>query len=293
MRDKKHYVINQPPRSVPLSVRLRILLGGFMNQFGWLFLGFGLIFVWIFALNSEMKYYFHFRGQLQTAVGKILEIRATGTIVNNRRVCEYRYHFDVDGRRYEDFSYSTDSRVKNGSEVVVEYGDPEVSRIQGMSKAIFPAWIVPITIIFPLVGFGLILGGLKKGLHGIYLLTNGEVGKGRIKSKEPTTVRINGRVVYRLTFEMIAPDGKTYETVTKTHTPEYLEDQEEECLLFDPFDPACAEMMDNLPGFPEIDENGFIKPKSWGITFWVILAPALTIVGHGTFLYLKFGGGLQ
>jgi hypothetical protein len=33
-----------PPRAVPLSLRLGVLLGGSRNPFGWMLLGFGLIF---------------------------------------------------------------------------------------------------------------------------------------------------------------------------------------------------------------------------------------------------------
>ena len=33
-----------PPRDVPLTVRLQVLFGGFLNQFGWLFFGFGMVF---------------------------------------------------------------------------------------------------------------------------------------------------------------------------------------------------------------------------------------------------------
>ncbi|MHC4335254.1 MAG: hypothetical protein ACYSUP_15040, partial [Planctomycetota bacterium] len=53
-----------PPRPVPLSVRIVILFGGFMNQFGWLFVGFGLIFVWIFTLRADVTSWYYFRGQL-------------------------------------------------------------------------------------------------------------------------------------------------------------------------------------------------------------------------------------
>jgi hypothetical protein len=52
-----------PPRPVPLSVRVVILFGGFMNQFGWLFVGFGLIFVWVFTLRADVTSWFYFRGQ--------------------------------------------------------------------------------------------------------------------------------------------------------------------------------------------------------------------------------------
>jgi hypothetical protein len=69
-----HNILNLagPPRDVPLSVRLRVLLGGFLNQFGWFFFGFGLVFVWAFTVNADLTSWYRFRGHLDTAQGKVL-----------------------------------------------------------------------------------------------------------------------------------------------------------------------------------------------------------------------------
>ena len=48
-----NYALAQPPRHVPWLVRSQVLFGGFASQFGWLFFGFGFIFVWIFGLNAD------------------------------------------------------------------------------------------------------------------------------------------------------------------------------------------------------------------------------------------------
>ena len=38
-----------PPREVPTGLRLMVLFGGALTQFGWVFFGFGMIFVWAFG----------------------------------------------------------------------------------------------------------------------------------------------------------------------------------------------------------------------------------------------------
>ncbi len=42
-----------PPRHVPRSLRLGMLLGGFFNQLGWFIFGFGMIFYWIFVVQAD------------------------------------------------------------------------------------------------------------------------------------------------------------------------------------------------------------------------------------------------
>jgi hypothetical protein len=74
--------------------------------------------------------------------------------------------------------------------------------------------------------------------------------------------------------------------------PEELEDETAEPLLYEPMNPSYALMLDDLPGGPRVDEDGYIKTKS--PIFTVIRAivsltiPAAVIIGHGTYIYLKF-----
>jgi hypothetical protein len=55
MNRKYFYDLALPPRYVPWLVRGQLLFGGFTNQFGWLWLGFSLIFVWLFGLNADLS----------------------------------------------------------------------------------------------------------------------------------------------------------------------------------------------------------------------------------------------
>ena len=42
-----------PPRRVGYLAWLPVLFGGSMNQFGWCFFAFGMIFVWLFVANCD------------------------------------------------------------------------------------------------------------------------------------------------------------------------------------------------------------------------------------------------
>jgi len=45
----------RPQRSIPLPILVRVLFGGMVSQMGWLFLGFGLIFVWVFVVHVDFS----------------------------------------------------------------------------------------------------------------------------------------------------------------------------------------------------------------------------------------------
>ncbi len=290
------YNLAGPPRNVPLSVRLRVLLGGFLNQFGWIFFGFGLVFVWAFTLNADLTGWYLFRGQLDTTEGKTIDCKKTlfseGGSEHSKGTPVYtiRYAFTAaDGTEYKGLSYVTGRQFEQGQKVTVEYpqGKPHTSRIKGMRQKPFGHFgIFP--VVFPLIGLLFIIRGIRKGIKANRLLTLGEQTTGKLKSKERTNTKVNKKPVYKLTFEFKTPEGMTYETMVKTHETGKLEDEAEEPLLYDPMRPAYAVMLDDLPGNPRINDNGNIQAGSASGTIMLLIIPLATIIGHGIYIYLKF-----
>jgi len=290
------YNLAGPPRSVPLSVRLRILLGGFLNQFGWIFFGFGLVFVWAFTLNADLTSWYRFRGQLETSEGKVIDCKKTlyseGGSKHSKGTPVYEIHYDfttADGTEYKGLSYITGKQFELGQKVTIEYpqGKPQTSRIKGMrQKPVGLFGIFP--VVFPMIGLLFIIRGIKKGIKANRLLTLGEQTTGRLKSKERTNTKVNKKPVFKLTFEFNTPEEMTYETLVKTHETGKLEDQAEEPLLYDPVHPSYAVMLDDLPGNPRIMENGTIQAGSAAGTIMLLIIPLATIIGHGIYIYLKF-----
>ncbi|MHC4397602.1 MAG: DUF3592 domain-containing protein [Planctomycetota bacterium] len=285
-----------PPRSVPLSVRLRVLFGGVLNQAGWFFFGFGLAFVWAFTLNADLTSWYRFRGQLDTTEGKVIGSKKTlfskGGSSHYKDTHVYAIHYAftaADGKEYKGLSYITGKQFEQGQKVTIEYpqGKPQTSRIKGMRQkpvgffGIFP-------VLFPLIGLLLITGGIRKGLKANQLLALGEQTTGRLKSKEKTNKQVDKEPVYKLTFEFNTPEGMTFETVVKTHETGKLEDQAEEPLLYDPMRPSYAMMLDDLPGNPRIMENGTIQAGSVAMTIMALIIPLTTIIGHSIYIVLKF-----
>jgi hypothetical protein len=197
--------LGAPPRHVPLLVRSLVLFGGFANQFGWLFFGFGLIFP------------------------------------------------------------------------LALWGQKNV-----------PTAAYLVSLIFPLIGAILIANGLRMGIKANRLLAYGKTAAGKLTSKVGTNVQINEKTVYKLTFEFTAEDGYSYEVIAKSHTPEKLEDEAQEPLLYDADDPNYAVMLDSLPGSPRVDERGNIRTASPVQALLSLVLPLVTIIGHGTYACMRF-----
>ena len=283
-------VLAPAPREVPTTLRLQVLFGGVMSQMGWFFLGFGMIFVWVFGAHADILSLYHFRGRLATATGVVLESNSTRVSYNERPVFAYHYSFVTpNGQQHEGVSCSV-RRLEPGSRVTVEYREakPSVSRIQGMGRGALPWWVSLFVCIFPAVGIGFIIPALRHGRKACRLLGNGRLAVGILRAMEPTGSHINKRPVYRMVFGFQAEDGRPYEATAKTHEPERLRDQPRELLLYDPLDPSYAVMLDSLPGSPEIDLKGSFRARRPAAALGALLAPMLTIVGHGVYAVVRY-----
>lgn len=280
---------NSPaPRAVPLSVRLRVLFGGFNNQFGWIFFGFGLIFVWLFALHADIASPILFSFQTRTTLGIVESINSTNASEDDVQIYEVNYsYFDDLGRQRSGSSYSTGAPGV-GARVTVEYlsAVPSISRVEGMRRTLFGPWAV-FPVLFPLIGLGFLYSGIKYGLKANRLLTEGRIAFGKLMSTEGTRASINNQPVLKLTFSFTANDGDEYEAIAKTHQPQDLRDEEQEPLLYDEKDPSYALLLDDLPGSTSFDSSGNLLPAATLETAMTLVLPGLTVVGHGVYLLLS------
>jgi hypothetical protein len=278
-----------PPRPVPLSVRLRLLFGGMANQLGWLFFGFGMIFFWIFACETDIAALWQFRGELQTAPGIVTQCDESGFEVNDARVYTHRYQFEHGGHSYQGVSYARGRNQSEGSQVTVEFpaDRPQRSRIEGMDTAIMPVWALAIAL-FPIVGMAVLGYGFHRGLVAARLLRHGNLASGRLVSKEPTGSSVNEQRVYKLVFEFAAEDGSIRQVATSTHDTARLEDELDEPLVYDPGRPDSAVLLDSLPGTPRIDVQGQIAPLRLITVVWVLVLPTASVVGHGIYIYYRW-----
>ncbi|MBN2087977.1 hypothetical protein JW964_00100 [candidate division KSB1 bacterium] len=280
----------QNHREVPLSVQFRLLFGGFFNQFGWAFFGFGMIFVLIFGLQSDVSS-IYFTGKLEQQDAFLIHVEPTTVSSNNAPVNAFYFRYRApNGEPFQSISYSTDI-LKDSAMVKIEYpsGKPHLARIVGMRRAQFPP-IVLVVLIFPAVGLGMMYIGMRKGLKSIQLLKNGILTRGRLLAKKPTHIRVNNQPMYEYQFEFKDELGQMHLLKEKAVDNPELEDEALETLLYDPDKPQKGILLDNLPGAPVLDENGTIEPAPLLAVSLVMLIPLIDIIVYGSLLLSRLKG---
>ena len=290
-------VISRPPREVPLPTKLVVLFGSPLSQFGWVFFGFGMVFVWLFAANADWSSLFSFRGALETAPGIITASEQTNASegggkrrkgVSNRRkstpIFAHQFKFSYGGAEYTGTSYCPSGGLRDNQTVTVEFpvGKPTVSRICGMRRGVFGLGAA-FVLIFPAVGLALALQGLFSGRKAIQLLANGVMVQGLLTDKTATNTRVNKRPVMKLTFEFTDALGQLRQAVLKTADTERLEDNPFERIFYDPQNPKSSVLLDALPGKQGFDGDGRLKASGFGRAFGAIVLPivAATVVAIG------------
>ncbi len=265
-----------PPRKVPWTLSLRVLLGDGLTLFGWILYCFGMIFVLVFGRNLNVADLTSFHGNLSTVPGVVVEVEDTSMEVNEEEVVGWLFTYEVEGQRLEGFCYTNGWDHAEGKAVTVEFptGQPTRARIVGSRLSEVPFWLLPVIGIFPAVGLLCVVFGVRGGLKGQSLLSRGVLARGRLQGKTPTNMTVNDQTVYELSFAF-SPPGFSREFLCKarTHQTESLEDEAEEPLLYLESDPQRAVMLDSLPGGGGIGADGKFQAPGLIVTLLILLGP--------------------
>ncbi|MGB0221526.1 MAG: DUF3592 domain-containing protein [Sinimarinibacterium flocculans] len=277
----------RPPRPLSVALVLQTLFGGVLQQMGWLFFGFGMIFVWVFAAQAEIAWSLR-AGALGETQARVLGTVDTRASINDTPVYGTRYRFSVGGRDFEAVSYATGRRLGTGQTATVEYSlaRPQMSRIRGMRSTMFGPMVL-FVLVFPAIGLAFVLGAVPGRLRELHLLRHGLPAHGRLIEKSPTNTRINDRTVYRLRFEYRTRDGRTGQAQARSHEPEELEDEAQEAVLYDPHDLGRAVVFDGMAGKPRVGRDGKLHASAAAAAARLVL-PLATLVGHGGWAWLRF-----
>jgi hypothetical protein len=172
-------------------------------------------------------------------------------------------------------SYTFSPEPAPGETVPVELvtSNPEVSRIRGLRYRAFGA-LAGFVLIFPLVGFGMVVHGMRRGLRNIRLLAQGRPARGTLVGKRATNVKINNAPVYELTFRFRDRDGREQQGAIRTLHTAPMEDEPHERLLYDPHQPRHIVLLDDLGRDVRVDEHGRLVAQRG--SFLVLLLPILT-----------------
>lgn len=281
-------------RPVALPVVLDALFGGVPALIGWVFLGIGMVFVWIFVPEVDTVSLHAFGPDSVVAVGKVTSVSKTnwseGGDDDTPGTPIYRivYEFEANGRTVPGASFETGQSHSPGQAVSIEYApdQPEISHIQGLrTSPMGPA--VLFVLVFPLVGGIIAAVRFVRGLRTLRVLRCGKQARGKLVEKHPTNTRINNQTVYRLVFEFADESGNTHRAEARTHQTSRLEDDADELLLYDPGHPEQARLLDELPCAPRLEGDGRLVATRPG-RGWAALAAPVIALGIQPVLALVF-----
>ncbi|BBM86504.1 hypothetical protein [Candidatus Uabimicrobium amorphum] len=271
--------LKKSPRDVSRGLRLNLLFGGFYNQFGWFFFGFGMIHVWVFGINADYLEYHKFFEQPIESEGSVTAVVAEDDSFR----CNYE--MNIDGTVHRGSALSN-KKYDVGETVMIHHfsENPQWSQIHDLGdNGGIPFFIAWAASIFPLIGLTFVFFGIRRGKKSIFLITDGNETTGKLTNKEATNVRVNNQRVYKYTFEFKDDLGNTQQAIAKTHLQHILQN-DEEVILYHPLRPSESILIDNLPGNPRVNEKGEFEAHIAKTILYSII-PGLAIFGHGTVLF--------
>lgn len=287
-----------PPRSIPLTVILKLFFAGMVNQLGWLMLGVGIIFTLVIAKNSDMSFINYPEGSgWKTVSGKITEVKESGFKESRKRrysgstsktiyVFSYKYK-TPDNKLHYGVSFSTnntkgtDPKGKNEySTVTVQYwkAKPDISRIKGFRMRPYASFGL-ITAVFPLIGLVIVIVGLYNGARAYVFMSGGAFAMGTLRDSTLDSFSTSNNPVYKMIFSYNDQTGREHVIQVKTRTPCAVEDDLKEPLLYNPKKPSSGVLLDLILGSPDINEKGiFVDRKPHLALLWCII-PFLSSFG--------------
>jgi hypothetical protein len=250
-------------RNIPLFVQLNTLFSGIFMLMGWIFLGIGLLFLYVFNAPKTIQSLWYFR-QNQANIhttGVVQKIETTNTEVNNQRLYAIHYSFVTEeGKTFEGITEAVQPFPQENEQVEIEYvpQKPAISRIKGLDDGGLVS-VLFFLLVFPIIGLAFLLYQFNINIKALNLLRIGILTRGKCIGKEPTRTRINEQTVYKFTFLFRAQDGNEYRAIAKSHTIWELTDEPEEAILYDPSQPQKAVLLDNIPGTPRINQYNEVE----------------------------------
>lgn len=285
-----------PPRAMSMSLRVQEMLGDSLTQFGFLILCLGMIVVWQFVFDADLTSWYSFRSGVESSIGRVVTCSKKTEIPqrygSGTPVYANAYVFRApDGAEISGNSYATGVCLPEGLAIAVEWpaGHPERSRIRGMRAKVWPTSFGLFLASVPVAGLILIQVGVLSGLKIVRLLAGGRLARGKLVEKRQTDGHTDdGRPIFEMVFSFVDDTGRERRVSTMAHEPELLEAEAAKNLLYDPADPAQAVMLNILPGLARVGPTGRLEPRNSLNTVRVLVLPALTFLGHGLYLFLRF-----
>ena len=255
------YGLAEPPRRVPLSLRITHTFAGSSQRVGWILFGLGTMFFCVFASETDYSGPV-FAVSHETTNGVITDVTQTNKATRRSPIYAFDFTYTVDGTRYTGTSYSTRFDGPDNRDVTVEYlaSAPSLSRIEGLRRAPFGLSAALLTAVFPVVGLFVVIPGVRAGVRRARLLRRGLPVAAKLVHSSVTDAAVNSRRIFELEFAYVGRDGLRRTVVTKTSRPGAFHDDVHKPVLYDPGKPARAFLLDEVSPRIDVDIGGRLVP---------------------------------
>lgn len=215
----------------------------------------------VFIPNSDFKSLLYVNQELIKSNAIILDIRETNCSYDENKILEYKYRFLEFDKTQIGLSYSYNSKHKINDIVQIEFvqGNMNLSRIIGMINAPYEPYVGGLISLFPLIGLGLIIAGLKEFNRHIMILKDFSFTTGNLVSKEDVNIEINDPPSYKLKYEY-EHLGKKYIITCYSASPN--EFNEIEKLIYSNNCPNHSVLLKKLPSELQTKISKIINTES-------------------------------
>lgn len=230
------------PRKIPFSVKFKIVC---VNTI--LLITVALFVTCIVFINYNREQYYEFEDFGENTK------HATATINFCKKIYSFGYKVF--------YTYEVDNKTYEGVQMYPNYPlQPIVSMVYNTKNASESALLGQISYkeftVLALIGYFLMISvvipfiymSLKKPIKTLKILNSGYVTEGMLIKKKRVKSSLFGDDVYRLQFRFTAHNDKTYDVDVWTTKIAELTDDKYEKLIYDPYYPNDARIVDNLPG---------------------------------------------
>jgi len=186
----------------PAEIRLIFFKGKFAF-FSMMFFLMGLLFLIGFSFFTDFSFYKYWIHEVGRKEAVITDIRGTNSYVNEERVMNYFYRYEIEGEKFTGNSFGSGKGYEEGDRVYIQYlvDNPGLSRIQGTRNAPFGSWILIFLMVFPTIGLiGIIYEGRRVGKI-LNILKDAGIDIGKKTGIDETNVELNEQTLYRITYE--------------------------------------------------------------------------------------------
>ena len=282
--------LKPPPRLVPLSTRIGVRFGNYVQQAGWMLIAFSLAGAatcqperWVEDLRMD-------RGKPTTTTGEVVSVRESRFRYQLEPLHLVRFRFQPKGegdRSLDAECYLPPPPPEVGARVEVEYlGErPVLARIREGRRS--PVFGVPYAfIVFPLTGLIVVLVSMAGARRALRLLVWGRPTSGKVvlrRSTEERTPRGGRTYDYEVSYR----DGDGVERTVVFRSPDAALPGEGQAVtvLIDPDRAGEAVVLEALPCGVPVDSTGEIGPIGPRAWLWAAL-PAAVVAALASSLLL-------